>query len=124
MWLTFFQILPLVFDLFGIGLHGFSIYNASNLMTRGTSFKCYYSYEFFFFLIIFCDFIILNYLKKIVVTFTFFSIRLSLSHYLNHGFCKLFLDKDFFKKKKFVLCLIFFLFFILLHTSRFCLYKK
>jgi len=64
MWLIFFQILPLVFDLFGIGLHGFSIYNASNLMTRGTSFKCYYSYEFFFFLIIFCDFIILNYLKN------------------------------------------------------------
>ena len=47
--------------------------------------------NYFFFLIIFCDFIILHCLKNcFVVTFIFFSISLSPSHYLNHEFCKLF----------------------------------
>jgi len=64
----------------------------------------------FFFLIIFCNFIIRHCLKQcFMVTFIFVSISLSSSRYLNHGFWDLFRDKKvFFKKNCFVLCVNFY----------------
>jgi hypothetical protein len=80
--------------------------------------------ELIFFLILFYDFIILHCLKNIcfVVTFILFSIILSWSHYLNHEFCKVFLDKYFLKKNYFVFNFCwFFIYFI---QVGFVLYKN
>ena len=52
-----------------------------------------------------------------MVTFNFFYIGLSRSHYLDHEFCKFFLDRGFFKNKTVFLYLIFadFLFYFILY---------
>ena len=58
-----------------------------------------------------------------MVNFIFFSINLSMSHYLNYEFCKLFLDKEFISKNVVLFCVQFLpIFYLTLHKQvMFCI---
>ena len=107
MWLIFFQLHPSVFDLLQIGLPGFFICSVYDLMTQVLRVNLVRNPFFPHFLLRFYHSTLIK-KNDFVITFNFFFIDLSWSHYLDHEFCKLFWIEF---KKNILVCFVVYLIF-------------
>jgi len=100
MWLVFFsRFHPLMFNLFRIELHVFFICCGS-IQWHDHKFKSWYGkgsfFSLFSFMILSLYIIFLYKNNNFMVIFNLFSISLFYSYNLDHKFCQLFCDRDFF----------------------------